>query len=212
MTRSLAGDVDAPPEVYRFVELLPDDFALVGDGEAPVTGRPPRRRGRCIEAARLMVSVMSRLHVPAKALACDVVVLNGAARQAAEAHIDIGDWPPDAWSCGAQCAEPSPGANISEPYRRLGFGGHLVVAGEGWFVDLTVAQFDRPEHGITIAADAGLVGAYDPTAAGARCELPRDAQISWIWRAKHKAWRTTPAWRQDVSRPLALTMAERIRG
>lgn len=194
-------DTFGPPEVRALVAVLPAWFATVEGLQG--------RRGRCVEACRVATATLRKMGVDCGALACDVDACN--------AGVTFGpvgaapDTPPTASSFVLQvsCDEPSSGANYDEPRRRQGFAGHLVVVGAGWFADLTAPQFHRPEHGVVVTGAA--LGPYDPLELGTEMDLPAGGRLRWYWRPEVKAWRTTPAWRQDVPHAVdSLTRA--IRG
>lgn len=189
-----------PPEVRAFVASLPDDWATVIGLQG--------EKGNCIESARLATTVLPKLGVPCTAMACDVIVSNRSASDLIDHGVPLADWPPGAWSVGVDCDYQSPGASFQEPERRRGFGGHLVVVGDGWFLDATAPQFARPRQGIVVLA--ALVGPYDPEVPSATYDLPRGGTYSWRWRPEVKRWRTTPAWRQDISRQLLDAMTDAI--
>lgn len=193
-----------PPEVTRLVEILPAGFAVTKENG----------RGRCIEAARLATAVLRRAGVGARPMACDVVAFNADALALFDQGVPITDWPPTAWTRGASCDHDHPGPNLSEPYRRVNPGGHLVVAStvdDTWFVDLTVQQYHCPEQGIVIEA-AIAADEVDWDHGGIRWPLSTGGAVEWYWRPQIKAFRTTPAWRQDVDHGLVAKMAALVKG
>lgn len=194
--------MSAPPEVDAFVDLLPSCFPLVKGLKG--------WKGRCIEACRLATALLPKIGVPCKALACDVNAVNAKAFELMTAGVPVSQWPKstDAWWVAIRCDYPSSGANFQEPDRRRGFGGHLVVVGEDWFLDLTAQQLHRPQYGILVRHP--LTGPYDPAERGVEHLLDRGGRVHWYWRPEVKRWRTTPAWRQDVSRDLIKAMATAV--
>ncbi len=193
-----------PPEVTRLVDALPEHFAVTQENG----------RGRCIEATRLATAVLRAARVPCRPMACDVVALNAEALALYDQGHAVASWPATAWSRGTFCESSHPGPNLSEPYRRANFGGHLVVASpidDDWFVDLTVEQYHDGDHGIVIeAAFAG--DGVNWTDGGARWALPGGGAVDWYWRPERKAWRTSPAWRQDVRNELVALMVPILKG
>lgn len=194
----------AEADMAALIRTLPADFAMV---EAHETA-DNRRKGRCVEATRIAVAVMRRLGHDVGPLACDVMAANSAAWRLIGERVPVTRWPPNAWSKGAMC-DLTPSAPIrQEPGRRKGFGGHLVVVGDGWFADLTAEQFHAPDLGI-LCADA-IIGAYRPDEA-TELSLPRGGHVMWSWRPEVRSYRTVPAWRQDVDHELVMLMARRVR-
>jgi transglutaminase-like putative cysteine protease len=167
--------------------LLPKEAAVVDAGG--------KQRGRCIEVTRIAVAVLRRLKIPARALACDTIVFNEAARALYDSGVPVEDWPSAAWSGGTMCSTPQQGPNLSEPHRVAGFGGHLVMAGDGWFADYTLQQYHRPARGVIITAAFCAEVVFG--SCGARLELDHGGVVEWYWRPQVKSYRTTPAWRQD---------------
>lgn len=177
----------APAEVYALVDELPDEFALTSDG-----------RGNCIEASRLAVAAWRRMGLDCKPVACDVMAFNSVARVLHSARVPIREWPEFAWSVGVRSGgRDEHDGTGREPFRRFGWGGHVVVHGVGWFADLTAVQFNRPAKRIHVPG--AVVG---PLVDDVGVEHPLDdgGLIRWYWRPELRSYRSTPAWRQDVER------------
>lgn len=195
----------APPELHAFLALLPDDFAMV-EAHETLDGR---RKGRCVEATRLAVAVLQAVGLDARPLACDVMAANARAVPLLLDHVPVRSWSPGAWSTGSKCDDPPAQANLQEPTRRRGFAGHLLVAGDTWFCDLTAEQFHRPSKRIVVPGP--VVGPYQPGEYGTVMQLENGANLTWVWRPEVKAYRTVPAWRQDVPRDLLNLVVQRVR-
>lgn len=187
-----------PPEAEALVETLPDSFATTIGIEG--------LKGRCVEASRIAVAVLSKMGTSCRAMACDADALNAAAEAARLADTPSNEWPVDAYSVGMRCDDTVTGRNFHEPARRRGFAGHLVVVGDDWFVDLTAAQLSRPDRGIVIPG--AMAGPYVPGDTGVQCLLGDGAALRYFWRPEIAHWRTTPAWRQDIP-PLLMDAAIR---
>lgn len=179
-----------PAEVSALVRLLPDDFATTIN---PIDGR---RRGRCVEACRIVRAVLGQLGVQTRPMACDVMAANAQAVELINQGLPAQSWGVGAWSIGCCCDSTRPAPISDEPARKRGFGGHLVLVGDGWFVDLTAQQFHRPELGIVVAS--ALVGRWHEDQVAAELDLPRGGLLRWLWRPEIRSYRTVPAWRQDV--------------
>lgn len=186
-----------PDQVEQLVELLPERVAVFRNG-----------KGNCIEMARLATLLLPKVGVACYPLACDVLAMN------AHAYADIQSAGhlvrASSWSVAALCSSHDGKPNASEPHRRSGFGGHLVVAGDDWFLDLTVMQFSRPDRGIPIKAP--IAGPRDNTTDGVQYRAESGAVIQYGWQPKVKKWRNTPAWRGAIDTELIDTLVQKIKG
>lgn len=190
-------------DLRALADLLPPTFAMV---EAHETA-DGRRKGRCVEATRIVVAIMRRLGHEAGPLACDVIAANRAAAALMAARVPITAWPPEAWSMGALCDITPSAPILQEPGRVKGFGGHLVVAGARWFADFTVEQYHRPSRGIVLGT--AILGPRDGESA--EIDLPRGGRLMYTWRPEVRRYRTVPAWRQDIDHHFEAELVERVR-
>ena len=197
-----AGGV--PAEVEHLVAVLPEGWAVTTetpDGSA---------RGRCIESTRLALAVLAELGVGCRPMACEVMVFNQAAWERYQARTPKADWPAGCWSVGVAVEGGETGGSLTEPYRRPGWAGHLVVHGGHWFADFTAEQFHRPAHGITMTG--AVVAPVDPEAVGVQAEMETGGTVAtWWWRPEVRGYRTTPAWRQDIPRTTVVGLAGLVR-
>lgn len=90
----------------------------------------------CINAARVGVEVLKRLGVPAKPVSVRIFLFNRFAWDLYRKGVPIGTWPEHAWSLGVGDRD-----GFDEPGR---WNGHLMVEGDGFLLDLSARQFDRP--------------------------------------------------------------------
>lgn len=157
------------------------------------------RGGTCIETTRAAVAVLRRLRLDARPLPVAVHAVNARAELLHVRRVPVEQWPSDAWSVGIVDLGVQSYDSLDEPSRRTGWAGHLIVAGPDWLLDLTAQQFSRPDHDLHIdGAMLGLSLRFDPTREGTRVALPRGGAIRYLPQPWHKAWRSTPAWRQDI--------------
>lgn len=190
-----------PLVVEALVEALPDDFATT----VGIQGR----KGRCIEAVRIVTAILPRMGVPCRPLACDVRAAGSLALDLLARRVPPARWPDQARIVEVECDAEVSGASFQEPNRRKGFGGHLVVVGDDWFLDVTAPQFHRPDRGIHVPG--ALSGPYDPADDGVEHSLDEGGLIRWLWRPEVARWRRTPAWRQDIPHHSAETLSAAIR-
>lgn len=191
-------DFSPPPEVQALIDATPPDWGVDPDGT-----------GYCIFASKLAVTVLQgRLGVPCKALACNLYVFNALAHPLFDQGVPMGLWPDAAWSVGVSSQSRGEIVSEQEPGRRHGFAGHVVVVGDGWFLDMTPHQLARPAKGIIVPG--AMVGPYDPAIPGVRCALPEDGLAEWRWRPELKGWRTAPGWRKTIERSYLDAVVEAV--
>lgn len=193
----------AERDLRALCDLLPPSFAMV---EAHETA-DGRRKGRCVEATRIVVAIMRRLGHQAGPLACDVIVANRAAVEMMARRVPLTKWRPGAWSVGAVCDITPSAPILQEPGRLKGFGGHLVVAGAGWFSDMTAEQYHRPDRGIVLST--AIMAPLTPKST--EIDLPRGGRLMYTWRPEVRSYRTVPAWRQDIDHDFETDMVARVR-
>lgn len=170
----------------------------------------------CITATAVGVAALTRLGVSCRPLPCAAWAGNAAALPA---FIERRPLPLDGWSVGIDpdapaSAVPDRGASYTEPYRRgpSGWNGHLVIAGDSWVLDLTAAQFHRPQRGIVVPGPV-LIDPADPTKSVA-APLPDGGALILLPRPELARWRRSPAWRDDdvpaVAADVVAKIVERI--
>jgi len=151
----------------------------------------------CIAAGRVLLRVLERLHVRARALPVVVEVANPVLVELIERHgrcyetaeeaqrwADAGAWQV---SLGLPDTEPQPGR----------WPGHLVVvAWEGVVLDLTLPQCNRPAKGIRLAPVAVRVPPEWLTGEGEQCFEMNGSQIAYVARPGDRSYLTTPDWRR----------------
>lgn len=187
-----------PPEARALVETFPDGWATVVGFQGVM--------GRCVESSRLIVAVLTQMKVPCKPLACDTDALNDIAVEQMLAGNLAADWPVDAWVVSTRCDARTSGASYDEPEREAGFGGHLVVVGTDWFLDVTAGQMERRPRRIFVKDT--IAGPYDPADDGVDVALARGGRLRYFWRPEIRHFRSLPAWRQDLH-PLHIETAAR---
>jgi len=162
---------------------------------------PDTGTGTCIEVSRLLVDTLRRLGISeAKAVAVDVVFGNAAAKGLQGVPMD--EWPPDAHTCGAGVGYQMLAAgSTTEPGRRKGFVGHVVVVGDDWMVDMTAQQFHRPDRGIIIegpVCTGSVPGIGSKHHHELELALPEGGWCLYVTRPEVKSYRTSNAWRSEV--------------
>lgn len=188
-----------PPAVTALAAATPEGWGVNKDDGL----------GRCIEAAKYATLLLRGEGVECRAMACDLVTFNATGLVFFEAGAPMSTWPDEAWSVGLECDRVVAANSKLESGRRKGFGGHVVVVGEGWFLDLTAIQVARPRKLIVIPGP--IVGPYTAEPGWVRCNLPLGGIAQYRFRPEFKSWRTTHAWRSDPDRDYLATMRDAMR-
>lgn len=97
----------------------------------------------CIISCAVACEVLGQLGLEATPLPVQVSVYNGAYREEQERGSSNPLANPEAWSVGT-----GPAATAAESGKWEG--GHMVVVSHGVLIDLSLDQFDDPEHGVDI--------------------------------------------------------------
>jgi hypothetical protein len=160
----------------------------------------PLAPDHCINGTRIAVDVLTELGVRCRPVSVDVRVYNRFAVELYTAGVPIRQWPVHAHSIGTDLDNERSGQ----------WGGHLIVEGDGWLLDVSARQFHRP----------GLVEVDRPLMIEGM--LPRRGNAvftdchgqAWVIRRTptNDGWRRAPGWRRrGVNREAAATMLERVR-
>jgi hypothetical protein len=152
----------------------------------------------CINGARVAVRALEQLGVKAKPVSVRLMFANAAARALIEAEVPVEEWPTEAWSVGV-----APGATA--PPRAGRWGGHLMVEGDGWTLDVSFDQMARPGRLVT---EGPLVAALN---------LPDEGWVVFddvlgqrlllaTWRANN-GWRDASGWKNLHPTEVAILVA-----
>lgn len=139
----------------------------------------------CILGTRALIETLAYFGVTGKPLSVDLLAANAPAINGMREGVPQSAWPDNWWTIGVDGTDGKRG----EPG---GYDGHLVVIADGWLVDPTARQFDRPDKGIMIPAP--LVGEYHPEHKAVAYEADEGSVI--VYRpSKRRDWHRAPAWR-----------------
>jgi hypothetical protein len=109
----------------------------------PVVTAEGLKANHCILAARVAVEVGTYFGVPITERAACCLVANTKGWRLILAEVPVADWPDDAWSLGIDPRDPrNDGLN--------GYAGHVIAESAHYLLDLSAAQFNRPERGLVI--------------------------------------------------------------
>jgi hypothetical protein len=92
----------------------------------------------CINGARVVTRALEKLGIPSRAVSVQFLLFNRPAWMLFEQDVPLSEWPDEAWSLGI-------GPNVTGSVRGAQkWDGHLIVEGEGWTLDISAMQFNRP--------------------------------------------------------------------
>ncbi len=187
----------APKLVHALAEATPEDWGVNAEDGL----------GRCIEASKYATLLFRSERIDCQAIAADALAFNALGIKLMDANVPMDSWPDAAWSVGLECERVVQANSTNEPGRKRGFGGHVVVVGADWFLDLTAIQLARPKKLIIIPG--AIVGPYRPGDTGwVRRDLPVGGALQYRFRPEFKSWRTTHAWRANPDREYLAAMRD----
>ena len=138
----------------------------------------------CINGTRVAVDALRVLGVYAKPVSVQFILFNAKAYALWEQGIPYTEWPPDAWSLGV-----GPGAVGTGG----GWDGHLCAEGDGFTLDLSAAQFNRP--GLIICDEPLLMPELPPE--GMIHTRDEHGQTVLIGRwPENNYWRRASGWKR----------------
>lgn len=91
----------------------------------------------CINGARVVTRALEKLGIPSRAVSVQFLLFNRPAWMLFNQDVPLSEWPDEAWSLGI-------GPNVTAAVRGTKWDGHVVVEGEGWVLDISAMQFNRP--------------------------------------------------------------------
>lgn len=95
----------------------------------------PFQPDHCINGTRVVCRAMEKLDVRARPVSVCFLLFNRFAWDLYQAGIEIDEWPDYAWSLGVGPGHAKGGGK---------WDGHLCAEGNGWTLDISAAQFNRP--------------------------------------------------------------------
>lgn len=142
----------------------------------------------CILAARLASEVFSYFAVEHEVLPIWTLVANDAALGLIVDKVPSSSWPREAWTVSAGAH-----ADLGD-----GWAGHLAVVTDSHFVDLSAAQFDRPQRSILVGGP--LVVPIDAMAFDEMWRFP--VRCGWYhWGAEENdSYRSSGDWLSNWKR------------
>lgn len=160
-------------------------------------------RPMCIEATRCGIEALRRLGVKAQPLPCEILVANRYAYDLVCRGVPVSQWPPWAHSVGV-----APGLTPARPLRR-GWSGHLVIEGDDFIADFSLAAFTRPQRGLIVGPWAWAKD-HDIRLIGDRwVAVGVDIAIQIKPRPELAGWRTGSAWRRTPNNALVHRLVAR---
>jgi hypothetical protein len=109
--------------------------------------RPHVSVNACVLSARITSEVFSYFGVKHEVVPMAVMAMNDKMLAHQKAGLYFKEWDADAWSVGVGFGNDMVATN-KDSRDANGFDGHLVVATESFYIDLTAYQFDRITQGI----------------------------------------------------------------
>ncbi len=145
----------------------------------------PFDRSHCINGARCAISVLGKLGVKARPVSVGLAFFNRFAWDLFSAGIPVPEWPKHAWSIGI---------NSNDDDANGRWGGHLMVEGDGFTIDVSCRQFDRP--GLLVVDEGWLFPPIPP--------IPQVAELTdelgqrlMVWRTpENSGWRHATGWKR----------------
>lgn len=146
----------------------------------------PFSRDHCINGTRVAIETLRRVGVEATPLSVSFVLFNRFAWDLFHKGIAADDWPHHAHSLGV-----SPAVT---PTDLKGWYGHLVTEGDGWTLDVSARQFDRPGR---ITVDGPIFFPANVPTDGSLQMTDEHQQVMVIsqWR-ENNYWRRTSGWKR----------------
>ena len=147
----------------------------------------------CLNASRVLIEVCRELGHPARPLAVEAVAMNAewvAFLAEHERTPEQGECP-GAWALG--CLGPQ---YMSEN----GYEGHVVVWTQGHLVDLSAAQFSRPDRSIKTpeAIVARTPAAWERGEINLALPMPDGAVLSYLALPRERAFEDTPGFARSA--------------
>lgn len=155
---------------------------------APALEKVFRRRDFCVIATRVVIDVAEYYGIEVRPLSVRAIVYNAQFAKRLESGAGFtGDWQSDgSYSVGIGFGEPEWGK----------WAGHLIATADGMFADYSIAQAERPQHGI-ITGDyiVGPIAAYPQWT----CENEHGTVVEYR-RVENDEYKLGPDWRDPVRR------------
>lgn len=148
----------------------------------------PYGRDHCINGSRVALGALDLLGIPARPASVTFAIFNQFAWDMYCRQIPVDKWPEHAHSIGVDkrdTHDPKPG----------GWYGHLIVEGDGWLLDVSAAQFDRPGRIVSdgpLLLDINLDPADDVVTVVTQ---DRSRQVLLLGRwPENDGWTRAPGW------------------
>lgn len=182
--------------------MTPDEMANCTQAVCDALYEQGYEPSACILGTRVLIDVLAYFGVEGSALPVRVLVLNQAGAEQMEKGIPISEWPDEAWSVGVDDRNPD-NPTVEEARAKWRFPAHLVVQANGYLLDPTADQMDRPQRGLrvlgSVAAqlpddffDGGYVGLHDPNTGTRMFYSPSPL--------RPHTWKSAPDWTKDHKR------------
>lgn len=171
--------------VYRFAQVAPH---VLDDGRFA--------KARCINSTRICIEALRHFGVRANAMSVEFMAFNPTFRRLADRH---GGIPSDeatmkAWyERGARCLQIDTRPEAFDPNGNS-WNGHLVAVAQGFLIDPSAGQFNRPQYGIhtpeVLVTDApnSFIKGNKPLS----CEAPNGAVLSYKARKRDFSYAKLP--------------------
>jgi hypothetical protein len=154
----------------------------------------------CILGTRVLTEALAYFGVSARPTPVRVLATNRAGLSAMEAGLPVDQWPDEAWSVGVDDRHPD--HDLAATVSRRRFPGHLVAVADGWLLDPTAEQLNRPARGLWVE---GTVGAPVPEPWSDEAPMvlvDEDRGTTLVYSPsplRPHTWQQAPDWRKGVA-------------
>lgn len=173
------------------------------------------RPDSCIAATRILVDVLTELHVPVRPLAVTVHIFNQAFVERSDQEGRLPSGPDElncwltecgAWSIGLGELDPD---SVPEPGR---WNGHLAAVAWGHIlVDLTVAQANRPAKNINLPALVVHLNEEELTGQKRKAIAINDCEVYYRARPENRSFLRAIDWQHPRRHDVATKILRKVR-
>jgi len=186
--------------------VLPDVHGAGGVSDEPTIARLmlawqrwsnepdfPFTPDHCINGTRIAIGALKHHGVSVSPRSVQFAMFNRFAWDLFESGVPAKDFPPHAWSLGI-----GPGEKLKQ--RAEGWSGHLVAEGDGWTLDISAGQFNRP--GLVTVDGPRFIPANVPDDEWLKLTDDRQQVLIISQWNENNAWRRAPGWKRDHAREI----------